>query len=228
MTALRFTLLAAVAALAAAALPGSSLAGNECNGVPKCISVPGPWVFVPVRGEAGFLLECPGRRGVVAGLDAQVTSQDVRVTFDGLIASPVAAGRTTTRYAFFRAVSSSGKRGAFEPRLGCIPSNTSRNTLAATPIKPLGAPLDLAAATLVLEPGSVQRRTLACTKGEHLVSSWDALTFATAEPPELRIADDIHIARRTRAGRVTVIVTTSGLLTGGEGARVQVGVRCAG
>ena len=149
MTALRFTLLAAVAALAAAALPGSSLAGNECNGVPKCISVPGPWVFVPVRGEAGFLLECPGRRGVVAGLDAQVTSQDVRVTFDGLIASPVAAGRTTTRYAFFRAVSSSGKRGAFEPRLGCIPSNTSRNTLAATPIKPLGAPLDLAAATLV-------------------------------------------------------------------------------
>ena len=227
MTAARVSIAAVAAALAAAVLPASSMAGNECNGVPKCISVPGPWVIVPAHGEAEFLLECPGRRGVVGGLDAQVTSQDIRVTFDGLIASPVSSGRTTTRYAFFRAVASSGKRGAFEPRLGCIPSNVSRNNTSAY-LAPLGAPLDLAATTIALEPGTVQRRTLGCVTGEHLVSSWDATMFVTKAPPQLGVADDIHVERVTRGGKVTVTVTTSSLLTGSEGARVQLGVRCAG
>ena len=186
MTALRFTLVAAVAALAAAALPGSSLAGNECNGVPECISVPGPWVVVPAHGEASFLLECPGRGGIVAGIDALVTSQDVRVTCDGQIASPVAPGRTTTRYAFFRAVSSSGKRGRVpaaarlhpaqhEPQHARRDADHAARRAArprcgdARPRARLGAAPDAR-----LHEGRARSST-----------SWDALTFGTAEPPEL-------------------------------------------
>ena len=60
----------------------------------------------PAHGTATYLLTCPGGRSVVGGLDAHVTSRDVRVGFDGRLGAPVQPGSTTTRYAFFRAVSS--------------------------------------------------------------------------------------------------------------------------
>jgi hypothetical protein len=227
MTIGRLGFVSVVAALATAAvLPASGAAGNECDGVPKCISVPGPWVVVPRHGVATYLLECPGRRGVVGGLDAQLTTQDVRLTFDGLIASPVSPGRTTTRYAFFRAVSTLGRRGAFEPRIGCIPSNTQRNNTSAR-VFPVGSPLDLVAKTIVVRPGTMQTATLGCVEGERLVDSWDATVFKTVAPPSLGLADAIRVQRATRNGQVEITVTTSPTLPVAARAQVQLGLECA-
>src|SRR5207248_7535632 len=110
---------ALVLAVAAAALfaSGASAATVECAGIPTCIDVPGPWVAVPASGEAKFLLDCPQRRGVVGGVDALASSRHIHVTFEGLLGGPVAPGRTTTRYAFFRAVSGNHREGLFEPRI---------------------------------------------------------------------------------------------------------------
>ena len=226
MRLVQLAIVVAAAGFAAAILPAAGRAGNECAGVPQCISVPGPWVIVPRHGEATFLLECPGRRGVVGGLDAQLTSQDIHITFDGLLASPVSSGHTTSSYAFFRAVSGIGKRGAFQPRIGCIPQKTQRVDTSAR-VVPLGAPLDLAATTVVLHPGTVQRTTLGCVAGEHLVSSWNATVFKTPNPPPIALADAIRVLRVTRNGKVTVTITTSDALPSAAKAAVQVGVECA-
>lgn len=237
----RLLVVVSAAAFGAASLPATGRAGTECVGVPSCISVPGPWVVVPRHGEVTYLLECPGRKGVVGGLDAQLTSQDIRVTFDGLLASPISAGHTTGTYAFFRAVSGSGKGGAFEPRIGCIPQKTQpvdtswrvvskRVEAAARPAPrpaPLGAPLDLAATTIVIRPGTVQTTSLGCLHGEHLVSSWHATVFTTAEPPDPGLSAVVHVLHMTRNGKVTVTIRTTNALPAAAKAAVQVGVKCA-
>lgn len=240
MTRLRLLLVLAVAAVAAVALPGTGRAGGECTGVPDCISVPGPWVAVPAHGEANYLLECPGRSGIVGGLDAPVTSQKVEVTFDGLIASPVVSGHTTTTFAFFRAVSANGRPGAFQPRIGCIPQKAqavdtawrpdlrTRRFAASARVVPLGAPLDLRAAKLVLRPGKVQAAAIGCPTGEHLVSGWDATVFDTADPPDLSLAGLVHVRRTSANGKVKVTVETSRALPAAAKASVQVGAACAG
>src|ERR671938_748714 len=104
-----------------AALAPAGGATNECHGIQACIRVVGPWVVVPPQGRTAYLLACPAGRGVVGGLDAQVTSRDVRVEFVARLGAPVQPGVTTTRYALFRAVSLSSKRQLFQPLLGCIP-----------------------------------------------------------------------------------------------------------
>lgn len=194
----------------------------ECAGLPTCIDVPGPWVAVPAQGEAKFLLDCPQRRGVVAGVDAQASSRDVRVTFDGLLGGPVAPGRTTTRYAFFRAVSTHHREGLFQPRIGCIPSSTGGPQTTAYLITPAGVPLDLAAATMLVQPGTVKHSTIGCANGEQLVDSWNATAFASPVPPVY--ADAIHVARTARKGVVSVTITANEALP--RAAFVQIGVRC--
>ena len=59
---------AVVAAALVAAAPGG--AANECDGLQVCVSVPGPWVVVPVstssnRTPVEFQLTCP--RGHIVG-----------------------------------------------------------------------------------------------------------------------------------------------------------------
>src|SRR5204862_2030353 len=147
-----------LAVIAAALLAaGANAATGECAGIPTCIDVPGPWVAVPATGEAKFLLDCPQRRGVVGGVDALASSRDVHVTFDALLGGPVAPGRTTTRYAFFRAVSGRHQEGLFEPRIGCIPASTGGAQTTAFTITPAGPPLDLAAATMLVRPGAEKK-----------------------------------------------------------------------
>jgi len=75
--------------------------GPECHGVKNCTSVVGPWVVVPSRGEATWLLVCPqkqglfggtvagARHGFVGGTNSRASSTSVQVWFDGLIGSPV-------------------------------------------------------------------------------------------------------------------------------------------
>jgi hypothetical protein len=207
----------------AALAAGASAATSECAGVPTCIDVPGPWVAVPANGEAKFLLDCPQRRGVVAGVDALASSRDVHVTFDALLGGPVAPGRTTTRYAFFRAVSGQHRKGLFEPRIGCIPSSTGGGQTTAYVTTPAGAPLDLAAANMLIRAGTQRHSTLGCANGEHLVDSWNATAFANPVPPAF--ADAVSVVRTTRNGKVAVTITASEALP--RSAIVQVGVSCA-
>ena len=217
---LLFFVLVGVALTTSAIAPAAT---NECAGIPTCIDVPGPWVAVPAHGEAKFLLDCPQRRGVVAGVDALASSRDIHVTFEGLLGGPVAPGRTTTRYAFFRAVSGHHRVGLFEPRIGCIPANAGGAQTTAYQISPAGPAVDLAAATMPVRPGSVRRLTIGCVNGEHLVDSWDATAFATPVPPVFAAA--VTVERMLHKGQVAVKITASEALP--RAAIVQVGVRCA-
>ncbi len=72
-------------------------------------------------------------RASSGGLDAQVTSRDVRVDFVGRLGAPVQPGATTTRYALFRAVSTSSRTQLFQPLLGCVPTQGGggRSTVSA-------------------------------------------------------------------------------------------------
>jgi hypothetical protein len=212
-------------AVAAAALLASSAgaATTECAGIPTCIDVPGPWVAVPAHGEASFLLDCPQRRGVVGGVDALASSRDVHVTFEGLLGGPVAPGRTTTRYAFFHAVSGHHRQGLFEPRIGCIPSSAGGPQTTAYTISPAGPATDLAAATMPVRPGTVRHATIGCANGEHLIEAWDATAFPEPVPPVF--ADAIEVVRTVHKGQVAVKITASEALP--RTAFVQVGVRCA-
>jgi hypothetical protein len=212
-------------AVAAAALLASSAgaATTECAGIPTCIDVPGPWVAVPAHGEASFLLDGPQRRGVVGGVDALASSRDVHVTFEGLLGGPVAPGRTTTRYAFFHAVSGHHRQGLFEPRIGCIPSSAGGPQTTAYTISPAGPATDLAAATMPVRPGTVRHATIGCANGEHLIEAWDATAFPEPVPPVF--ADAIEVVRTVHKGQVAVKITASEALP--RTAFVQVGVRCA-
>jgi hypothetical protein len=213
-----------LAVIAAALLAsGANAATVECAGIPTCIDVPGPWVAVPAQGEAKFLLDCPQRRGVVGGVDALASSRDIHVTFEGLLGGPVAPGRTTTRYAFFRAVSGHHRQGLFEPRIGCIPSSAGGPQTTAYTISPVGPATDLAAATMRVGPGTVRHATIGCANSERLIESWDATAFADPVPPVF--ADAVEVVRTVHKGQVAIRITASEALP--RMAFVQVGVRCA-
>ena len=228
MIARRVAVVAALAALCAAVLPATGGAANECRGILVCISVPGPWVVVPATGEAQYLLECPRRRGVVGGLDALASARTIHVSFDGRIGSPVAPGTTTSRDAFFRALSSARAVGAFQPFLGCIPAGGGggRSTTSATVTRP-GLPVERRARTVRLSSGVTRTVSTKCASGERLVGSWHALAFRTRTPPPLSLARLVKLSRRTANGVVTLRVLTSEGIPTAARAEVQVGAVCA-
>ena len=224
----RALLASLVASLCAAVLAVPGGAANECKGIPVCISVPGPWVYVPAHREATYLLECPRRRGVVGGLDALATSRDVRVSFDGRLGSPVAPGMTTSRDAYFRAVTVSGERGAFQPYLGCIPAGGGggRSTTSAR-VTPPGVPLDRIAKNVKLGSPSVVTVAVSCPRGERLIGSWHALAFRSRTVPDLVIGGYVRIDRQITRGRVVAnVVSSEGVPTAAH-AEIQVGAVCA-
>jgi hypothetical protein len=227
--AVRVLLAAVVAALAAAALAAPGGAANECRGILVCISVPGPWVYVPASGEATYLLECPRRRGVVGGLDALSTSRDVRVTFDARTGSPVAPGTTTGRDAFFRGVSARHRVAQFQPYLGCIPAGGGggRSTTSANAVVRPGVPFERRARNVKLGRVSTLTATQKCAKGERLVGGWHALAFRVKTPPEVGIARLVKIQRTVRNGAVSVRILTNEGVPAAAHAEVQVGAVCA-
>jgi hypothetical protein len=206
---------------------GASGAGatTECLGVQTCIDVPGPWVAVPAQGEARFLLECPRRQGTVVGVDSLATSRDIHVTVDGLLGGPVGPGRTTGSYILFRAVSGRHQLGLFEPRIGCSPPPQGGPQTTAFQLSPAGPPLNIAATTLPVTPGSVRHLTLGCVRGQSLVDSWDATAFPKPVSPALAAA--VRVQRSVSDGQVSITIVTSGTLPRAAHALVQVGVRCA-
>lgn len=226
---MRAALLTVVAVLAvAAAFAPAGLATDECHGIPSCIRVPGPWVIVPAHGTAEYLLSCPAGRSVVGGLDAQATSRDVRVSFDGRLGAPVQPGQTTTRYAFFRAVSVSGTKQAFQPLLGCIPTQGGggRSTVSAR-VVPVGQSIEYRSRIVVVGPGDVKFGRATCQRTEALVGAWHAIAFRTKQPPNLANVG-LVTARHTVVGKKVVVTASStDALSPDAHAIVQVGAECA-
>jgi len=224
----RVLVLAAVASCVAVVWAPPGGAAGECRGILVCISVPGPWVVVPAGGATDYLLACPRRRGVVGGLDALSTSRAVRVSFDGLLGSPVAPGTTTARDAFFHGVTAGKDRVAFQPYLGCIPAGGGggRSTTSATVTRP-GVPLDRIAVDVKLSSGVARTVRKGCPTGERLIGSWQALAFRTTKPPNLALAPFVSVVRSTRNGRVVAKIDASDGLPNEARAQVQVGIVCA-
>jgi hypothetical protein len=220
------SLIVALAGAAAFAPPGG--ATNECHGIQACIRVVGPWVIVPARSTATYLLTCPGGRSVVGGLDAQVTSRDVRVSFDGRLGAPVQPGATTTRYALFRAVSLSKTAQAFQPLLGCVPlqGGGGRSTVSAY-VSPPGPSLEYRSRITVIAPGSVAFAKVSCTAKERLVGSWHALAFRTKKPPALANAGRVDMSVAVVGKKVVVSASSSDGLSIDAHAIVQAGAECA-
>jgi hypothetical protein len=142
---------ALVGALAWLALgAGDAQAANECNGLDVCISVPGPWVVVPARGEVRWRLQCPQRDLIVGGTDAVVSDPGVDVSFLARTGSPVNPGISTRRAATFVAVQAHEPRVAsFRPFLGCIPTSGGggRETTSRAASFPPGDPARRASST---------------------------------------------------------------------------------
>jgi hypothetical protein len=205
---------------------GSGAQGaGECNGLPQCVSVPGPWVVVPAQGTVSYLLECPGGKGIVGGTDALVSSQQISVSFDALIGAPIQPGRTTGSDVLFRAISDDHRMGAFQPYLGCIPTAGSvRNT---TGVVPLGAPLDLHATTVLAAGGKERSGAIDCPQGERLLDGWTAVAFASARPPSDTLAREIAVRAGERDGVAVVSVVARAALPASAHGLVQLGVRCS-
>jgi len=211
------------AAMAAVAAPEPT---RECNGIRECLRAEGTWVVLPARASAVYLLDCPRRQGVVGGVDARASSGDVHITFDGQLGAPVAPGTTTTRYAFFHALSAAHRRGSFQPLVGCIPVSSNQRSKTSAYAAP-GAPLILAAATVRLRPGVVRRATLGCVPGQRLVETWHAVAFRTRRQPEVSLADAIRVQRTQRGRQVAISIATSEALPAAARAEVQLGVMCS-
>ncbi len=226
---MRVALVSLVAALAgAAALAPAGGATTECRGIQACIRVVGPWVVVPARGTAVYLLTCPGGRSVVGGLDAQVTSRDVRLGFDGRLSAPVQPGSTTTRYALFRAVSFSSHVQAFQPLLGCVPlqGGGGRSTVSAY-VSPPGPSLEYRSRIAVIAPGSVGFAKVSCLASERIVGSWHAVAFRTKNPPALDNVGRIDTTTVVVGKKVVVSASASDGLSIDAHAIVQAGAECA-
>lgn len=220
-------LAALAAALLAVAVPGRSGAANECNGVPRCIPVEGPWVVVPANGEVKWELACPQGKGVIAGTDGLASSVDIHVTFDGILGSPIAYGRTTNSVMLFRGVSGQHRAGSFKPFVGCIPSPSSVRNTIATQRKPVGPPLDLRSRLVGVGAGDQKVVSLACPAGETLVDSWGTPAFAGSGAPAPQLASAITVKTTVSGRRAMLAISASEALPAGAGAEVQIGVRCA-
>jgi hypothetical protein len=221
--------LAIVAALAvAAATAPAGGATNECRGIQQCIRVPGPWVVVPAHGTATYLLTCPQGRSVVGGLDAQVTSREVHVWFEGRLGAPVQPGQTTTRYALFRAVSTSPRVQVFQPLLGCIPTQGGggRSTVSAR-VSPPGTALEYRSRIVVIGPGDVKFAKVSCKAAEQLTGAWHAVAFRTKAPPDLAHVGLISARHVVFGKQVVVTASSTDALSVDAHAIVQAGAECA-
>ncbi len=219
--------LVAAAAIAAVYAPAGGATG-ECRGITACIRVPGPWVVVPPRGHVDYLLTCPGGRSIVGGLDAQATSRSVRVSFDGRLGAPVRPGVTTTRYALFHALSTVRRTQAFQPLIGCIPTQGGggRSTVSAR-VTPAGPALELRSRIVVIGPGEARFAKVECQAGETLVGSWHAIAFRTTQPPNLADAARVRASSVVVGKKVVVTAAASDGLSIDVHAIVQVGAECA-
>jgi hypothetical protein len=222
-----------VAAVAVAALVVAVPAGaaNECDGLQICVSVPGPWVVVPVstssnRTPVEYQLTCP-RGHIVGGLDARLSVRAVDVQFLGKLGSPVNPGISTNRSAVFRGtyVGGSDRAPTFKPFIGCLPASGGggRVPTSVTAFRP-GQPVTRRVKTVRVRPGTttvVQR----CAGGERLVGGSHAFAFDTRNPPSASLVSSVSGSEAIGGTSVVVRVRGDAELAGAR-ALVQVHALC--
>jgi hypothetical protein len=227
------TVLALIAA-GPTAVPGASAATRECNGLQICVPIAGPWVVVPTggapRAHVEYQLDCP-RGYIVGGLDAELSTAAVDVSFAGTLGSPVNPGITTSKAAVFSATYvglDTAAPASFRPHVGCIPAagGGGRVPTAAAAGFPPGHPATRRVRTVRVQPGS-WRVTRACASGEHLIGASHAVGFYTQLPPGAGLVGAVRTRQVVKGSRATVSVQ-AGKRVSGVRAVIQVGVVCAG
>jgi hypothetical protein len=203
---------AAVAAPLAAAAGGpfyfSPPHTRECTNVKNCEATLGPWVVVPARGEASFLVACPALRGyLIAGTDARASSSSVRVWFDGQLGAPGGLPPSTApggAALLVHAVSMNGRAGSFQPIIGCVSLIDKTKTATygmrlagAVPGVAPAAAIDFHSRTIPIGTQSLDRLVLRCPTNEKLIGSWSGFAFDTLGPPPRSYLD---------AGKVTTSI----------------------
>jgi hypothetical protein len=235
MSARRLAPLALVVALAAAAsLAGSSAAApptTQCKKIKGCVTVTGPWVSIPAQGEVTFLLQCPKRQGVVAGVDALSSSKHVSVSWDAKPGTPIRAGTSTGSWLFFRALSTDNSTQVFQPFLGCIPPPKvgARSTLSARAVVKPSNKIDRWMTYVKLKAGKTVTGSRTCgKKGERLIGGWQAIAFDTLnQPPNPELAAKIHVELTVGDVRVVASIRTDKGMPDSAFPEVQVGAVCA-
>ncbi len=226
-------LAAAIVAAGVAPQPASSATG-ECRGFLVCVPVAGPWVVVPTglgvpRPKVEYQLACP-RGYVVGGLDAELTSRAIDVSFTGSTGSPVNPGITTSRTVVFVAtyVGASSQSQTFRPHIGCIPASGGgrRTPTSVTAVVPPGKPTVRRVRTVRVTP-SVRTVVQRCGTGERLVAGSVARGFYTKKPPSAELVSTVSVTPTVRSGRVRAVVRGDDAMTTIR-AVVQISAVCAG
>lgn len=239
----RILLAGAVAVVAAAAALGvarPAAAADECRGLPVCLPVPGPWVAIaaPAGGAAPsteYVLQCPLRNYIVAGIDVRVSDREVDVSFRGETGSPVGPGTTTGRAVAFTGTSTGRGGGptSFRPFIGCIPtaggggqsqtsvggSDGERVLAAFRPTRPL----ERAVVNVRLAAGAQKTAVARCPRGGRLVRAAHAVAFRTEREPSRSLLTSVAVDRVARADRV--VATARLLRAAPAGVRVEVQVQ---
>jgi hypothetical protein len=222
----RPALLAAIAAALGALAAAPAGATNECKGLQICVPITGPWVLTPAAAEVQYQLPCP-KGFVVAGLDAELTTRGIQVSFRGALGSPVNPGITTTTAAVFfgRLLRGTDPAASFRPHIGCIPASGGGQRLPTSlhvypPAKPT-----LPEMTEIPVRLGTHRYVKRCATGEQLVSASHAIAFYTVAPPTRALAASVGVVQSVRGGRLHVSVH-GGPAAGEVRAVVQVDLLC--
>jgi len=231
------TALLAAAVGSGVGAPAAS-AGTECEGLPECIRVVGPWVSVPAGSTPTyFRVRCPGPGQTVGGLDADFPrgGGGVDVTFLGALGGPVGPGITTGREVVFVAFATRPQAGTFRPLLGCIPASGGggRSRTSYVPTRRLaavarpgavGPVLTRRVKTVQLREGARQSISHSCRPTERLLSFSTALAFRTRTAPSTARLTSVHASARRVDGRV--LVTVRGRPPAGVRVELQVHAVC--
>ena len=222
---------------AAATAPGSAVAADECRGLLVCLPVAGPWVAVPAPGgnaaRVDYLLRCPRRNYIVAGVDARLADAEIDVSFRGETGAPVAPGVTTRGALLFSAVSTAASRRptSFQPFIGCVPTSggggRAQTSYTATPpggLRPT-EPIERRVVTRRLATG-VALFTVRCPSGARLLDGSHAVAFRTGAAPSSRVLSAVRVKRSLVGGAVVARVTVASGGLGGARAELQLHAVC--
>ena len=177
-----------------------------------------------------YQLDCP-RGYIVGGLDAELSTPAIDVSFAGTMGSPVNPGITTSATVVFTAVyvgPDSRATPSIRPHVGCIPTSGGggRTPTAARATFPPGRPTTRRVRNVRLHPGAA-RVTQACSSGERLLAAAHAIGFYMQQPPGASLIAAVRTRQVIRGARVTVAVQAREPVAGVR-AVIQVGAVCAG
>ena len=213
-------------------------AGSECEGLPECIRVVGPWVSVPAGPvPTYFRVRCPGRGQTVGGLDADLPRGrgGVDVTFLGALGGPIGPGITTGRDVVFVALAMVPRAVTFRPLLGCIPATggggrsrtsyqPSRRLHAVAQPAVVGPTLVRRVKTVRLRDEARQTVSHACRPKERLLSSSSAIAFRTRTAPTAAQLRSVRVSDRRVGARV--VATVRGRPPAGMRVELQIHAMC--